>query len=235
MITIVVPVYNETKTIRKSLNEIIKFVKRYNKKVEILIINDGSTDSTLNIVSNYIKKYENMKIISHLKNMGVGAALRTGLKNSKGDLIVTIDSDMTYSLNNIPEMIKFIKREKADIVIGTPYLRKEDHKEIPFIRYFFSRCGNLFDQIVFRLPFTTPTCFFRVWRKKSIKNLKINFNRFEGIPESAIVAYKNGLKIIEVPVKYLMKRKTAPFIIDTRKSLERSLKHLEMIFKLILN
>jgi len=229
MITILIPVYNEEKVIGKTLERLSKFAKRKYDRYEILLVDDGSSDRTVRIVSDYSKTDRNIRIVRHENNRGIGAALKTGLKESRGDTIITMDSDLTYPPEDIPKLTSAMIDKKADMVIGTPYIKGGDRSEMPFIRFFLSRCVNLMDQILFGLDFTTPTSFFRAWSRDLAKNIKIEFERFEAVSESAINAHRLGYRIVEVPVKYrgIKDRQSKLKVFSTMR------KHLEMDFKLL--
>ncbi len=227
MISIIVPVYNEENDISNNLHVLADFMKCYEKNYEIIVVDDGSSDNTAGIVKKAAATNRRIRLVKHAKNLGVGAALITGLKNSRGGIIISVDSDLTYGPENFPEMVSALKEKNADIVIGTPFMKGYD-EEIPFLRRILSRGANYLDKLVFGLDFSTPTCIFRAWKSGAAKDVKITFNRFEGVSESAIDAFRKGYKIIEIPVKYRMK---AGRISNMRVGSEIT-KHLKMIYRL---
>jgi dolichol-phosphate mannosyltransferase len=224
LLTIMIPAFNEEKTIEANIKTVSRFLDQYEKNSEILIVDDGSTDSTHRILSKLVKTNKRVRVLNHQKNMGIGAALRTGLRNAKGDIIITMDSDLSYPPEDIPKVIDMLKDKNADIVIGSPYAKGGDVSRMPFLRLFLSRSVNLMDQVLFRLNFTTPSCFFRAWKKEAAKTVKMRFDRFEAVSESAINAHRQGYKIVEIPVTYrdIKGRKSRLKIIQSIK------KHIEM-------
>jgi len=230
MITIMIPVFNEGKIIENSLNRLEDFMKKNYEKYEILIVDDGSTDPTVQIIKKISKKNKKIRVVEHEKNKGIGAAMKTGFKNAKGDVIITMDSDLTYPPQYIPLLLEKMEEENADMVIGTPYAKGGNPNEISPIRFFLSRSVNLMDQILFGLDFTTPTSFFRAWKKKVGRTIEIKFDGFEAVSESAIKTKRKGYKIVEVPLKYnsLEGRISKINIFKTIK------KHIEMDVKLLL-
>lgn len=204
MLSVVIPVFNEEKLVERNIRRVVKFIQSYGEPVEIVVVDDGSTDSTLEKIGKLVNEFNCVRIEIHAKNMGIGAALRTGLKSAKGDIIVTMDSNLTYPPEDIDKLLSKMGSTGADMVIGTPYTKGGDTKDMPFFRFFLSRCINFMDQILFRLNFTTPTSFFRAWKKELAKNIKIKSDRFESVAESAIRAHRMGYKIVEAPVKYRM-------------------------------
>ncbi len=227
MISIIMPVYNEEKDVEKNVSTVTKFMEKYDKNYEIVVVDDGCVDDTVRIVKKLIQKNGKIRLVRHPKNMGVGAALRTGLKSSRGGIIISIDSDLTYGPDNFPNLINAMKKNNADIVIGTPYASGFD-QEIPLFRRMLSRGANYVDQFIFGLNFSTPTCLFRAWKRKAAKDVRITFDRFEGISESAVDAFNKGYKIVEVPARYRMKAGRV-----SRMSVNQALyRHLKMLFKL---
>lgn len=226
--SVIIPAYNEEKNIMANAEKILKFFNTYNRDYEILIVNDGSNDGTEKIARAISKKFGKVRVISHARNMGVGAALRTGLSKSRGDIVISVDSDLTYEPNEIPNLVRKLEETGADIVIGTPYIRRGDDAQIPPLRRLLSHGANLVDRILFGLDFTTPTCIFRVWRKAAAKRVRITFNRFEGVAESAIYAHKKGMRIVEAPVKYNLRKNRVSSVNPAREIK----KHVQMIFKL---
>ena len=223
-LTILIPAFNEERIIENTAKSILKFIDEYEPDSELLFVDDGSSDSTVKLIQKLAQKDLRVRCISHKQNMGCGAALRTGLGSAEGDVIVSLDCDLTYSFEDIPKLVETLNKENADIVIGSPYLKRAYAKEIQFHRFVLSRVANYIDKFIFGLNFTTPTSLFRAWRKNTAKNVMITLNGLDGIPESSINAFLRGYKIVEVPAYYHLKRKgtSSKIIRDTKR-------HLNMI------
>lgn len=194
MLSIVVPVYNEEKTIEKALDEIIS----YTKNAEIIVVNDGSEDSTVKKV----KAYKQVVLISQPKNMGKGAAVRRGMLEAKGDFILFLDADMSTPINQLKQCLK----EKTDVVIGSRALKDSVisvHQ--PFYREILGKTFNKLVQL-FAVPGIWDTqCGFKLFSKKAAKEIfsRARLNGFSFDVEALYLARRLGFKIREVPVVWI--------------------------------
>ena len=123
LISIVVPVYNESDSIRLLINEIINVMKSHQLLFELIIVNDGSVDSTSNVLENLSIEIKQLTVINLRKNYGQTAALAAGFDHSNGDIIVTLDGDLQNDPNDIPKLITNIN-EGYDLICGWRFQRK---------------------------------------------------------------------------------------------------------------
>ncbi|MEM0465341.1 MAG: glycosyltransferase family 2 protein [Candidatus Pacearchaeota archaeon] len=195
-LSIIIPVYNEEKTIK----ELIFLVKKVKLPIdkEIIVVDDCSKDNSLKI----IKKIKGIKLITHKKNQGKGAAVKTGIRHSTGDIIIIQDADLEYDPNEYVQVIKPILDNKAEVVYGSRILKKENKKSSIFF-YFGGRFISFLSSIlVFRKITDEPTCY-KAFKSDIIKNIKIDGNGFEWEPEITIKLLKQkNLRYIEVPISY---------------------------------
>jgi glycosyltransferase involved in cell wall biosynthesis len=200
-VSIVIPAYNEEKTIEKILKKVLNVKLPLEK--EIIVVNDGSTDRTREIVEKFIKGHpnENIRLINK-KNGGKGSALKLGIKHSTGDIIIIQDADLEYDPNDYPKLIKPILEGKAKVVYGSR-LRKIGNR--------FSHSSFLIGGLVITLftnllyfTFLTdePTCY-KVFHKE-LKDILINAegDKFDWEPEVTAKILRRGYKIYEVPINY---------------------------------
>ncbi len=166
MISVIIPCYNEEHRIESTVKKIISYMDIRNQKYELIIVDDGSTDNTLDI----LKKYD-LKIIKNRKNSGKGFSVRNGVLNSKGDLILFTDADLSTPIEELDGFLELIK--KYDIVIAS---RKEkDSIIIEKQNSFRVFAGNIFPIIVrlLLLPKIKDTqCGFKLFRKSAIRIFK---------------------------------------------------------------
>ena len=193
-LSVLVPIFNEEKTIKRVILEVLKRPEVF----EIIVINDGSTDYSEEIVKSIRNK--KIKIISHKKNMGKGAAIRTGIKSAKGKYLIIQDGDLEYYPSDYPRMLKFLEKDQADFVIGTRW--GENNKR----GYILAQAGNWYLTALTNLLFNcrlsdSYTCYkvgpLALWKKLNLRS-----NRFEIEAEIVTKIVRKKYNIREVPIRY---------------------------------
>jgi glycosyltransferase involved in cell wall biosynthesis len=200
-LTIIVPVYNEEKTVLtvlKALNKIsLKSVTK-----EIIIVDDGSTDKT----KEKLKKIKSVKVITHKSNKGKGAAVKTGIQSAKGDYIIIQDADLEYNPQYIKTLIKPILSKKAEVVYGTRLRRmpnlKGEERTLQFLTHYLgNRFLSLITSILYGQWVTDMETGYKLFPKDSLKGAKLNAKGFEFEPEITAKLLKKKYKINEIPIK----------------------------------
>jgi len=199
-LSIIVPCYNEEKGISHLVAQLDPAVNELKKDydVELILIDDGSTDNTYNLLKKYYSKKKGAIIIKHKKNMNLGGALKTGFKIASGDLVATIDSDCTYPPKEIINMLKLMK-DDVDIVTASPYHPKGKVENVPAYRLLLSKTISKLYSILLNCRISTYTALFRIYRKDVIKNIKNKSNDFLGVTEMLILPILAGYKVVEYP------------------------------------
>ncbi len=190
------PFWNEEKNIEKVVSNALPVVKQHAKKSEILLIDDGSTDKTLEKAKQLARKYRNVRVISHTPNRGYGAALKEGFENSKYKYIVFTDGDGQFDLKELPVFIENIR--EYDVVIGFRQQRKDD-----FGRHVLMNLLKVWDYLFFRFYYKDIDCGFKMFKKSSIE--QISPLRSEGAmitTEILAKAKAKNLKIAQVGVSH---------------------------------
>ena len=197
MISVVVPVYNEEDIVGKNIKEIKEYMGRLHQKWELIIVNDCSSDKTLDELLKIRKNMNNLVVVSHKKNIGPGAAFRTGFKQAKGDIIITNDFDMSFSLRYLPQMLEALK--DADVVIGSHHKKGSKMVNVPFIRRMASTCASFLDRNILNVNLSNLSSFFVAYKAEAVKNLEFKANSFDAQCEIIAKLYTKGCRIKDIP------------------------------------
>ncbi len=192
-LSIVVPAYNEEKNVIAVYNSLVHNLADVKKEYEIIFINDGSTDSTLDELKNLRDKDKRVKILSFTKNFKKGSALAAGLKRASGNIVITMDSDMQDNPNEIPKLLSKLE-EGYDMVVGWKYPRKD-----PLNKILASKVFNFLVRVLTKIKIHDCDSNFRAMRKNVIPHLEIYSGLYRYIP---VIAHQNGFKVTEVKVKH---------------------------------
>ena len=199
-LSVIIPAYNEEKTILEVIERVKKSKISYAK--EIIIVDDFSTDNTENILKKI--KGKSVKIFYHKKNMGKGAAIRTGIRNSTGDVILIQDADLEYNPDEYKNLLKPVMEGKAMVVYGS---RLEAIRKNIKNMYKLHYIGNLFltlaTNLLYGAKISDMETGYKVFRKEVIKNIDLRANRFDFEPEITAKILKKGYKIYEVPISFV--------------------------------
>ena len=196
-LSIIIPCYNEENTIE----ELISAVKLAPvKDKELIVVDDGSTDRTRDILSRI--KDENIAVIFHEKNKGKGAALRTGFQKATGQICVIQDADLEYDPKEYPILIEPILRNKADVVFGSRFQSGRPHRVV----YFWHRVGNgfltLMSNFFTDLNLSDMETCYKAFKTEIIQSIDIQENSFGFEPEVTAKISKMNLRIYEVGISY---------------------------------
>lgn len=199
ILSVVMPVYNEKETILTIIDKVLSLdiVK------ELIIVDDGSTDGTRELLKNSKFDESRVKIFFHDKNMGKGGALRTGFEKASADVIVIQDADLEYDPNEFREMIRPIEDEVADVVYGSRLSGGKPQR----VYMFWHRVGNGFLTFLTNLLYNSTlsdmeTCY-KMFKRDVITGIKIKSNDFSVEPELTAKILKNKkLRIYEIPISY---------------------------------
>jgi len=200
-ISIVIPVYNE----EQFIEEIIKRVNAVDIKKEIIVVNDGSTDSTKLKLENINLK--NLKIINNDINKGKGYAIKTGLKYVRNDIVIIQDADLEYDPSDYPSLIKPFNIRKKIVVFGSRFLGKKTFdlkKSLNHnFRYFINKGLTYLFNILNNQSITDAHTCYKVFPKEIISKLNLSEDGFSFCPEFSTKAVKLGYEIFEVPISYI--------------------------------
>jgi glycosyltransferase involved in cell wall biosynthesis len=200
-LSIIIPLWNEEKSIRATLEELESYMNSYKgcDSWEIIAVDDGSSDNTLAILNNFKEGRTWLRVIAHSKNYGRGRALRTGFEQSTGDVIVSLDADLSYAPYHIERLIDKLVNNNADIVIASAYGKGGTVKNVPFLRLLLSRLGNKILSHTFGANISVLTCIVRAYKKSFIDKLDLHSDDKDLYLEILFKAKILGATILEVP------------------------------------
>ncbi|HLA08103.1 MAG TPA: glycosyltransferase family 2 protein [Anaerolineales bacterium] len=195
-LSVVIPVYNEENNIR----EILKRVQAAKLAKEILVVDDGSKDGTRTILKKLDGKGK-VRVIYHERNQGKGAAVISGLKAAKGEILLIQDADLEYDPRDYPALLKPIEEGLADVVYGSRFLGGP-HRVTMFWHLVANQLLTLMTNILYNTILTDMETGYKVFRRKVIENMKLRAKRFDFEPEFTAKVLKQKYRIFEVPISF---------------------------------
>ncbi len=202
-LSIIIPVFNEEKTIQEVLKRVLT-VKLPVEEKEIIVVNDGSSDETKKKLDSF-KEKDKIRIIHQKVNQGKGAAVRTGIQKATGDYIIIQDADLEYHPKDIALLLKPILQNKSEVVYGTrlkrlPNLSKEESHPLFLLHYVGNRILSLITSILYGQWLTDMETCYKLFPKKAVETMVLHARGFEFEPEITAKLLKRRYKILEVPI-----------------------------------
>lgn len=199
-LSIIVPVFNEIKTIKDILQRLDHVSFPQNIKKEIIVVDDGSTDGTLQ----WLKKNqsEQHRVIAHEKNKGKGMAIRTGLKEAHGDIFIIQDADLEYDPEEIRFLLDELIKKKEEVVFGSRVLGKGYKTYSSIIFHWGGMAVTSFTNLLFGSHLTDQATCYKMFTKKVLESIQLECKRFEFCSEFTGKVLRAGYKIHEVPISY---------------------------------
>ena len=199
LLSIIVPIYNEEKTIKEVLTSLTK-LKETVQSIEIIVVNDGSTDNSLKILNENNNLYD--CLINNSQNKGKGNAVKGALEKASGKYIIFQDADLEYDPNDFHKFIKLINKFSPDLIIGSRF----NYADYTRSHHFFNKLGNyiitfLFN-IIYQTTFTDVYSCYACFKKELLNHNKLKTNGFEQHAEILCKVARNGKTFYEVPINY---------------------------------
>jgi glycosyltransferase involved in cell wall biosynthesis len=203
-LSIIIPLYNEERLITVVLDELRKVVyPSFVQHVEIIIVDDASSDRSYQVVQEYITHHSNIFLYKHEVNQGKGAAVKTGISKSKNDSILIQDADLELSPTDIPSMLEAMHQLNVPFINGSRYLPGVLRTQAAFKRYFANKLFTLITSILIDVHLTDMACGYKLISRELFDKLTLRENRF-GFEAELIIKCGRIRKnwIAEVPVHY---------------------------------
>jgi glycosyltransferase involved in cell wall biosynthesis len=197
VLSIIVPVYNEESTVLQLLQKVHK-VKLFGLKKQIIVVNDGSTDKTAEVLKKV--KIPNCKIVQHKINRGKGAAIRTAIPLTTGDFVIIQDADLEYDPADYETVLGPLLKGVADVVYGSRF--KGVSRAFLFWHYVGNKLLTFITNILYDAVLTDMETCYKAFKGDLIRSLHLRSNRFDFEPEVTAKVLKRGSKLFEVPITY---------------------------------
>ncbi|OGO49879.1 MAG: glycosyl transferase [Chloroflexi bacterium RBG_16_64_43] len=195
-LSVVIPVYNEKNTLR----EILRRVQATGLAGEILIVDDGSTDGTRQILAD-LPPQPGLRVILHPRNTGKGSAVRTGIQNASGQIILIQDADLEYNPRDYPMLLKPIEDGVADVVYGSRFLGAP-RRVTMFWHMLANQLLTLATNLLYNSILSDMETGYKVFRAPLVQGIRLRANRFDFEPEITAKLLKRRARIFEVPISF---------------------------------
>jgi glycosyltransferase involved in cell wall biosynthesis len=197
-LSVVMPIFNE----RATLREIVARVLGVPMEIELLCVDDGSTDGSREILAEFAGQHSQVRVLLQAKNQGKGAALRRGIKEATGDYIVIQDADLEYDPSEYPVLLAPMIQGKADVVYGSRFMGGAPHR----VLYFWHSAGNwlitLISNMLTNLNLSDIETCYKAFRRDVIQAIPLEEDRFGFEPEITVKVAKRDLRVYEVGISY---------------------------------
>lgn len=223
LLTVIVPVFNE----RETVAEILMRVQSVPVSKEVLVVDDGSTDGTAEILAGI--QAENLRVFRHERNRGKGAAIRTALAHARGRITIIQDADLEYDPRDYPILIQPILSGTATVVYGSRY-RYNPHVRSHLAFLWGGRLVSWVTNRLYRTRLSDEPCCYKVMPTDLLRGLGLKCERFEFCPEVTARVARRGIPIHEIPVRYYPRKKEEGKKIGARDGIEAILTLLRLRF-----
>ena len=202
--SIIIPAYNESARLGKTLDRVLAYVSAQQWDAEIIVVNDGSRDRTPDLVREYAERHSNVRLVENPGNRGKGYSVRNGMLNASGEILLFSDADLSAPIEEAPKLFAAIE-SGADIAIGSRWLRPElqTHRQ-SLLRQLYGRAFNLILRILLGLNFKDTQCGFKAFTRAAAQRIfpQQKIERWGFDPELLYLARKSHLKVVEVGVAW---------------------------------
>jgi glycosyltransferase involved in cell wall biosynthesis len=195
LLSVVMPAFNESDTIE----EIIRRVLAVPVRTQLIVVDDGSTDGTRDILAR-LERELGFTVVLQPRNQGKGAALRRGFDEVRGDIVVIQDADLEYSPEEFPQLIELIAQGRADVVYGSRFLGR--HRVFLFTHYLGNRLLTLITNVLYNTMLSDMETCYKVMRTEVLRSMTLHSDGFGIEPELTAKIFKRGYRVYELPITY---------------------------------
>lgn len=210
MISIIIPLFNERDNVSRYLKDLFPILdhtaQEYHEAFEYLMVDDGSGDDTLARLNEIAAQRPDVIVLHHGKNSGMGTAIRTGIAKAKGELIITMDSDLTFRPQDVGKLIAAYRKTGADCISGSPYLERGLMEEVTPFRLLMSRTVNFLYRLLLGGNISCVSPIFRLYKRDIFDKITVTSNNFEINAEIISKLLIQNMNVVEVPVPLLKRR-----------------------------
>lgn len=199
-VSIFFPCYNDSKIIKKLVEDAFSTIKKYTSKFEVIVVDDASTDTSRKVLQRLSQKYERLKLVFHQKNLGYGGALRSGFKKAKYELVFYTDGDGQYDVKELPLLLQLMSKD-CDFINGIKMSRHD-----PTYRIFIGNLYSFLTRWLFWVPVADIDCDFRLIRKSLVQKLDLKSSSGAICVELVKKAQRAGATFRQVSVHHLERR-----------------------------
>jgi glycosyltransferase involved in cell wall biosynthesis len=195
-LSVIVPVYNERSTVAEIIRRILAVDVPL--VVDLVVVDDASTDGTDKVLQTLMDS--SVRVVTHQKNMGKGAAVRTALEHVRGDLIVIQDADLEYDPDDWPRLLDPILKHKAAVVYGSRF--SGERKNMLVLHWIGNRFLSLVTNVLYSTTLSDMETCYKLFDRRVLDNMELLSNRFDFEPEITAKVLRRGYRIYEVPISY---------------------------------
>ncbi len=203
LVSYIVPSFNEAAILDGNLGELHHYVAALETKYryEIIVVNDGSGDETAAIATAFAGQHPNVTVVHHLHNQGLSAALQTGLNHACGDIVLTLDVDLSYAPYHIGLLLRALEDTNAAMVLSSPYMRGGMVVNVPWTRKVLSAWANRYLSVATGGELATLTCMVRAYNAAALRKLNLRGAHMDFNYEVVFAALRLGLPVLEIPAR----------------------------------
>lgn len=197
-LSVVMPVYNERATLREAVRRVLAVPI----EIELLCVDDGSSDGSREILAELEQKHSQIRGLLQPRNIGKGAALRRGFQEATGDFVIIQDADLEYDPSEYPRLLEPLMQGRADVVFGSRFLGSGPHRVLYFWHFVGNRILTLVSNSLTNINLSDMESCYKVFRREVIQSIPLEEDRFGFEPEITVKVARRRLRIYEVGISY---------------------------------